>query len=304
MTEPLTRANYHSRPAVSSSRLKRAITGTGRDYWAHYVNPDRAPFVPSEFMRQGSLCDVLISTPGDFLDLYIVTPDDAPRRPTARQLLDGRDSRAGTKAHDGYLDAQDRETWWQAFEMRASGREIISRDWHDRAFTIRETLVDDPSIGPILRDAIASSQQPHQWVDDAGQQHRYLPDLETASGGLWDLKKARSANPRLAAAQAWQLAYDVQLAHYSIGYADRHGSTPTQQGLITYEWDAPHNCCLMVATPELIQAGQQRRREALERIARWEAEQHWPSYGEAQWDEPAWRKSGGEAPAIAEIELF
>jgi PDDEXK-like domain of unknown function (DUF3799) len=301
MYQFLTRANYHSHPAVSSSRLKRAITGTGRDY----LHSLQVPFVPTDAMRQGSLCDVMITTPGAFLELYIVMPDDAPRRPTAKQLQDGRDSRPGTRAHDSWLDARDRETWWQAFELRASGREVISRDWADRASTIRDTLADDPIIGPVLRDAIESSQQPHLWVDAAGNVCRYLPDLETASGGLWDLKKARSANPRHAAAQAWQLAYDVQLAHYCLGYEDRHGQAPTRQGLITYEWEAPHNCCLMVATPELIQAGQQRRAEALERIARWKAEQHWPSHGEAQWDEPAWRKSGGEAPTeISEIVLF
>lgn len=301
MSQPLTRANYHSHPAVSSSRLKRAITGTGRDY----LHSLKVPFVPTDPMRQGSLCDVMITTPGAFLELYIVMPDDAARRPTPKQLQDGRDSRPGTKSHDSWLDAQDRETWWQAFELRASGREVISRDWADRASTIRDTLADDPIIGPILRDAIESSQQPHLWVDAAGNECRYLPDLETASGGLWDLKKARSASPRQAAAQAWQLAYDLQVAHYSLGYEDRHEQAPTRRGLITYEWEAPHNCCLMAATPELIQAGQQRRAEALERIARWDAEQHWPSYGEAQWDEPAWRKSGGEAPTeISEIVLF
>jgi hypothetical protein len=300
-------ADYHAHPAWSASRLKFAATNTGRAYWARYEDPLRVPTPPTDAMRQGSLCDCVITQPDKAHERYCVMPADAPRRPTAKQLTDGQDSKPGTKARDAWQEAQDREAWWQQFTADLGSREIISPDWWTRAETIRDVLMADPEVGAMLRAAMLTSQTPHAWVDDMGRECRYLPDLETASGGLWDLKKAASANPRRVIAQSYQLAYDIQLEHYGIGFADRYGQRPVEAGLICYEWDAPHDYVVMPATPELLALGSQRREAVIQQIEAWRAAGDWPSHGRHPLDPPAWMNdsSGGEGGLSPEsITLF
>lgn len=290
---PITAADYHSHPAFSASRLKFAETHTARAYFFEHEDPLRVRTPPTDAMRQGSLCDCLITQPDKAAERYAVMPTDAPRRPTAKQLTDGQDSKPGTKARDTWQDAQEREAWWVQFTADLGRREVISPDWWSRAEQIREVLFADPEIGAMLRDALSTSQTPHVWIDEDGRECRYLPDLETGAGGLWDLKKAASTSPRKMAAQSYQLAYDIQIAHYGRGFADRYGENPIETGLICYEWDSPHDYIVMPATPELLALGAQRCDAALQRIESWRAAGEWPSHGRHPLDPPAWLNRDG-----------
>lgn len=295
--------DYHGHPAISSTKLKTATTATMRTYWARYLDPERPAFAPTDAMRQGSLVDTFVTQPDKAEERYCVMPADAPRRPTEKQLTDGRDSRPGTKIHDAYMEAQDRKAWWDDFDARLDGREVISQDWWDRAERIREVLLADKLIGPRLGEALVTSQDPHLWHDDElGDWARYLPDLETESGELFDLKKARSCSPRQMISQSYALAYDVQLAHYWAGFTDRHGAPPEAAGLIAYEWEWPHDCVVLTATPELIQHGAERRIEAWNRIQDCIRLGEWPTYGPADLDLPGWLKRGERPPEGAQID--
>lgn len=268
-------SSYHDHPAASASRLKAALTLTGRGYWARYEDPNRAPFVRTDAMRQGSLVDLLLTRSDQFDQVYVVAGDGRTK--------EGKAIRAA------------------ALEQ---GLEPISADWLENASRIRDTLLSDPHAGPILRDSMATSQQPHFWTDAQGRECRYLPDVETSAGGLWDLKKARSASRRAVINQSYQLAYDLQMAHYAVGFTDRHGAAPTVAGLICYEWDHPHDCAVLEATPELLAMGRERREVAFARIAEWRDAGDWRSYGRSTWEPPAWRTNGASEPDTTSIELF
>lgn len=288
---------YHYHPALSSTRLKAAVSGTMRAYWARYVDPNRVEVPPTDAMRQGSLVDTFITQPEKAEQRYLVLPADAPKRPTAKQLQDGRNSRPGTKIHDAYLDAQAREKWWEEFFPTIGKREVVTQEWWDRAEAIREVLMAHPEIGPRLRDALVTSQDPHLWFDEGmGEWCRYLPDLETDSGELWDLKKARSCSPRAMVAQAYALAYDLQLSHYDSGYCDRHRGKPTQIGLICYEWDWPHDSILMPASDTLIALGYERRNLARRLIRECEEAGVWPSHETTELTPPRWLMRGEPQP--------
>jgi len=268
--------SYHDHPATSATKLKAALTLTGRGYWARHVDPNRAPFRPTDAMRQGSLVDLLLTQPDSFDRVYLVTSADG-------RTKEGKAIRA---------------------EAMAQGLELISADWLENALRIRDTLLTDLEIGPILRAALTTSQEPHFWTDALGRECRYMPDVETSTRGLWDLKKTRSAQARAVVSQSYQLAYDVQLAHYAAGFTDRHGTAPSVVGLICWEWDAPHDCGLMVATDELLAMGHERREQAFARIAEWETTDRWPSYGTSLLEPPAWRRDGQAQPDTESIELF
>lgn len=271
-------SDYHSHPALSASKLKTIISGTPRDYWAKHVDPDRAEFKPTDAMRQGSLVDCLITEPAEYSTRYLVAPQCDRRTKEGKAI-------------------------WSEFQAGAEGREVIARDWEDNALRIVEALMRDPDAAPLLRDG--QGQDPHFWHDSLMEVDcRYKPDVEHPDRGiLVDLKKARSASPRMFAAQAYSLAYDLQMAHYSAGWADRYGEPPHTHILIAYEWQWPHNISVNVLSPDLIEEGYRRREEAIVAVKRCMEADQWPSWGTVEMDVPRWAHADDPANATDADDL-
>ena len=273
--------DYHAHPALSATKIKAMATGTARRYWAKHEDPARRPFLPTEPMRQGSLVDCLITEPDSFALRYVEQPANAPKRPTSAQLNARKPAPATVEAIE----------FWAEFDAQAQGREPITKAWLDNAFKIVEVLHLDPVIGEYLK-LPRSSQNPHFWTDDQLEvECRYMPDLENEF--LIDLKKGASAAPRTFSAQAYRLGYDVQLAHYSLGYESRHGKPPEKAGFIAYEWDWPHDCALIWVDEDYLQMGHDRRRDAIECILECRATGIWPSHGESTIGPPRYATFAG-----------
>lgn len=269
---------YHAHPAWSSSRKKSAATKTMRSYWAEYEDPTRKPKLPTQSMQQGSLVDAYITDFDRFRDRYFVLPEDAPSKPTKTQL-NAKNPSATTIAA---IEA------WREINESAAGKEIITKADLSITRQIHDVLLSDPDIAPILDSDWAASQDPFFWTAEAGYDARYLPDIETENGELWDLKLTRSANPRLFRAQSYSLGYDIQLDHYRQGYIAKNGVPPTRIGIIAYEWEWPHNCCLLIADEELLEHGHERGEEAVAKVLQCREAGFWPSYGVADLKLPAY----------------
>ena len=271
-------SEYHAHPALGSTSIKAMATGTPRSYWAKHVDPSREPFTPTDAMRQGSLVDCLITCPEEFKQKYIVIPDDAPKKPTPTQLNAKKPSEATIEAIQ----------WWDNFNSSVNGRDVISQEWLANAMRITQVLANDADIGPVLAMQ-RQSQVPHFWVDEEhGIQCKYKPDLEPEDGSLIDLKKGASASPRWFDKQAYQLGYDIQLDHYSKGFADLHGVLPSRAGFIVYEWKWPHDCALRIVDDDYLAMGHDRRHDALDLIDKCQRESSWPSYGESIMTSPTY----------------
>lgn len=222
------------------------------------------PKQPTDAMRQGSLVDCMITEPEAFERRYVVAP-----------RVDRR-----TKAG--------KEAWANAEEQaRENCAQVIPQEWHANAIRIVQTLRNDPVASEYLQ---GQGQKPHFWHDnDHDIDCRYLPDIEHAYfGRLIDLKKTRSANPRLFAAQSYALGYDIQVAHYAEGYRDRHGDYPKQIALLAYEWNWPHNWSVNVISEDLLEEGRRRREEAMCLIKECQSVNEWPSWGVHLVDVPRW----------------
>ena len=278
----MTDAEYHAHPAWSSSKLKSAITGTMLDYWAKHVNPDRWPFEPTDPMRQGSVLDTVLTQPDQFDSRYLVAPA------CDRRTKDGK------------------AIWAEAIKKAvAQESELIPMDWLINAQAIAHLLRGDSAVKEMLENP-GNSQEPHFWVDASGRECRYKPDIEPGDD-LIDIKKARSAEPRQFVRQAYAMGYDLQLAHYRLGYIDRYGKPPARVGFMAVEWDAPHNYSLVWLDDAFIAEGERRRELAFQRIAECEATGVWPSHGEYTAKPPGWITGESNRPEPLdqpEIELF
>lgn len=284
-------SDYFAHPALGSTAIKVMATGTPRSYWAKHVDPDRQPFVPTEAMRQGSLVDCLITCPDEFSEKYVLMPIDAPKRPTSTQLNAKKPSEATMEAIQ----------FWHSFQSELGVREVISQEWMENALRIVDVLNDDATIGPILKMERAS-QRAHFWTDaEHGVECKYKSDCEPEDGSLIDLKKGASANPRLFSRQAFSLGYDVQGAHYGLGFADLHGRPPTYTAFVCYEWEWPHECSLVVATEDDLAVGHDRRSSAIEQIKKCQEKDEWPSYGRADLNLPAYAQAA-DADSDTDLE--
>jgi exodeoxyribonuclease VIII len=229
-------------------------------------------------MRQGSLVDCLITERSEYSTRYLVAPQCDRRTKEGKAI-------------------------WSEFQAEAAGREVITRDWEDNALRVVEALMRDPDAASLLRDG--QGQEPHFWHDSLMEVDcRYKPDVEHPDRGiLVDLKKARSASPRMFAAQSYSLAYDLQMAHYSAGWADRYGEPPHTHILVAYEWQWPHNISVNVLSPDLIEEGHRRREEAIVAVKRCMEADQWPSWGTVEMDVPRWAHADDPANATDADDL-
>jgi hypothetical protein len=300
----VTKKQYFTLPAWHSGELKSGLNCSGRAFYALHRDPKRKRVV-TDAMRQGSLVDCILTQPDRFEETYMVLPSDLPSRPTAKQLTTGEDSRPGTKARAAWEDAQAREREWIAFQEESKGRELISAAWMENAQRIYDVAMADPDIGPLFRDRLPSTQEGWLWIDKQGHVCAYLPDLETQAGGLWDLKKTIDTAPRPASAVAYKRAFDLQLAHYGLGYENQHKQPPDHYGIIFFDWDEPHETLVMDADEDFIAMGHRRRQRAFERIHEWDASGVYPTHPRSVLSPPPWEKPGGRTTEpLPEIELF
>lgn len=245
-------SDYHAHPAWSPTALKAAVTGT-MQAWLHRFGPGAKPFEPSADMVKGDLVDALLTPPFALEQRFAVFSSIA------------RNTKAGAA---------------NCAAAQAAGLMPVSQDMVDQAQAVAASLRQDPVIGEVLAALDPNhSQQPHFWEDAAGRPCRCLPDVVTSDGRLFDLKKTRSAVPRRFYWQAKDLAYDLQLAHLALGYADRTGAMPSEIGFLTFEWEEPFDCALLVLDQADIETGLERREEAFRRIAECQASGIWPSHG-------------------------
>jgi hypothetical protein len=248
----MTSSAYHAHPAWSPTALKAAVTGT-MQAWFHRFGPDAKPFEPSADMVKGDLVDALLTPPFDLEQRFAVFSTIA------------RNTKAGAA---------------NCAAARAKGLTPVSEEMVEQAKAVAASLRRDPLIGEVLAAMdLKHSQQSHFWDDAAGRPCRCLPDVITADGRLYDLKKTRSAVPRRFYWQARDLAYDLQMAHLALGFADRTGAMPAEVGLIAFEWEEPYDCALLVLDQADIEVGMARREEAFRRIAECQASGVWPSHG-------------------------
>lgn len=203
---------HHASPALGSSAL-RELGRSPFHYWAKYRAPGRPEIKPTAAMRQGTLVHCLTLEPNQFDARYIVLPDDAPVRPTARQW-------AAKKPTPGSLAAM---RWWTEFNEQASGREIIAPADLELAQAQRDALLRVPEIAELLR--AGHSETSYFWVDrNTGVYCKARPDhVRPRKDGrvtLVDIKSTVDPLPAAFSRSIHRFGYHHQAVHYSAGVTE------------------------------------------------------------------------------------
>ncbi len=152
----LPREAYDAMPGWNGSLLKIAYRRTCAHAWAAYRDPLAPQREDTAAFRIGSLTHAAILEPERFATEYVVLPPDAPRRPTDKQLVEGRDSKPGTKAKEAWLDAQARQDWWNEFDAKHPGAEVITAADAELVAQLSGKVLNHPGLQPFFAPG-----QPH-----------------------------------------------------------------------------------------------------------------------------------------------
>ena len=167
-------------------------------------------------------------------------------------------------------------------EQEAAGLTVVTTAEREAATRIAHAVALDPHARRILDGA--RYQVPLSWTDKAtGIACKGLADVvkgyERVSD-LFDLKTARTIQPRAFLRQAGQLGYLGQLGFYCHGIEAATGDRPENVGWVVVENVAPYDVGVITLPPEIVAVAMTYARTALDKLAECIAANRWPGiYG-------------------------
>jgi exodeoxyribonuclease VIII len=108
----VSRAEYDALPGLNQSKARALLSSPARFRWECDNPSDATPD-----MIAGTIAHVLVLEPDSFADRFVVVPEDAPTKPTSRQVNAKKPSEDTLKAIE----------WWAKFVDQCAGKEVISR---------------------------------------------------------------------------------------------------------------------------------------------------------------------------------
>lgn len=251
---------YRGAKGISQTQLKK-MEFSSSHYFAAINAPPKLP-TPDQII--GILTHALVL---EDKELFVVLPEDAPKKPTKAQLGAKKPSQ----------DTQDAIAWWNSFRMANPGKEIIEREEADQLYNIRNAVVRHPIAGEILlrsRQFEVGAFKRHSTglmmkgradclcVDD--KEMTTVPDLKTCGFG------GASAQEFSWAIYNW--GYHRQAAYY----LDVFGATYFV--FIAVEKEPPYSVACYHLTPESIAKGREENERDLQIVAQCEQSGIWPGY--------------------------
>lgn len=265
---------YHSAAGVSKSKTDAIAPECGnspRHYWAKYVDPNRPPFEPTASMILGTAIHAAVLEPDSFAAGYIVAPEDAPRRPTERQI-NAKSPSADTITAIGF---------WQQFAAEAAGRIIFeAEDWQN-VIGARDAVLTHPDVKGLFTHGVA--EESYFAIDpETGALVKCRPDYNRVGydGIMIDLKSTADASPEEFGYSATKYRYDVQPGWYKdvTDLALGVEKAVTQFAFVAVESAPPHAVGLYYCTPEQEAHGRLMARRDLKRIIQCTEADYWPDF--------------------------
>ena len=282
----MTNEDYHALDAISPSGIK-LLKRSPLHYFDARLAPDREPSESTTGKRKGTGLHIAALEPEKWDATVIATPEDAPSRPTEKQLIEPT-AKPGTKTHDEWKKACDRRDWWQDFDNQSAGKLILSpreiKDVRGMGAAIR----GNPAAKLIL-DMDGLREASYTWSDEEfWLACKTRPDFHTLDRRIVaDLKSTADASRDAFSKSISNFDYHVQTAWN----LDALGAEIFLS--IAVENTRPYAVAVYPASPELIDAGRRRIRSAKETLADCIASGKWPGYGDQILDSidlPHWNK--------------
>lgn len=126
---------YHAAKALSCSGMKKLLVSELQG-WNYLVNPYKEEDADSNAREYGKAAHRYILEPETFNDAYFSVPDDAPTKPTSRQI------NAKKPSPDSIYAIR----YWQTLMFENKGKRIIKKEWLEDFKAAHEMLQYYPEI--------------------------------------------------------------------------------------------------------------------------------------------------------------
>ena len=224
-----TNEDYHAGPGYSKSDLD-LVARSLRHYWAAKRAPNRVPRVRTDAMLLGSAVHCAILEPDLFAAEYVRVPEDAPGRPTARQI----------NAKKPSPETMDAIAFWRDFEAANQGKELLTAEQWATALAMRDAVHADQIARRVLTGGRAE-QSVHAIDRQTGLHIKCRLDyLQDGAGLIGDLKTTSDAGPEEFGRSSAVYRYHVQCGYYRRVMREAFGEAPEFWAFVAVEKDPPY----------------------------------------------------------------
>lgn len=265
----LSNEEYHAGDGISKSGLDD-FARSPEIYYALHKDPKRPARETKAGQLEGTLAHCSVLEPNEFNHRYLVIPADAPRRPTEAQLNAKNPSPQSVAAM----------SWWEDFNARNGGKQIITGDQYEVAMRQAESVRRLPQVAEIL--SAGHAEVSAYWTDPkTGVLCRCRPDWKHPAGSgsiLMDLKTCGDASPAEFARQIARKSYHRQDAFYSDGYRMASGEDVLAFIFVAVESQYPYAACATMLDDDGREQGRAENRRLIDRYADCLVTDIWPGY--------------------------
>lgn len=268
----LTNEAYHELEALSPSRIK-VLKRSPLHYFDQFLAEDREKSEPTPAMLKGTALHTAVLEPELWDDTVIIEPDNAPSRPTEKQLL--QPARTGTKAYDAWLEACARRDWCAEFDERCAGKVLLSVKVADQVRRMADAVRKHPAAAFLL-DLPGRREASYTWKDPStGLECKTRPDWHSEDRRIVvDVKTTADASREQFAKSISNFDYHVQAAW------NRDAIGAEQFLTVAVESERPYAVAVYPASGAMIAAGHRRIQSAMTDLAECYATGKWPGYGD------------------------
>ena len=254
----MSNADYHALPSVSSSMLKTILRSPAHYKAAYLSGAPRKE--PTANMVLGSLTHTLFLEPEQYGSEYIIAP------------------KWNARTNEG-------KAVYAAFQDAADGLTIITAEQLQTAQAMANAL-----CGHIIHEAMTGGHAEASIfysasVGGVGVACRIRPDYHIPPCDTWptgliiDVKTTDDARPEAFARTCVNFGYDLSAAMYCDGFMRHYGADePPLFLLLVVERDAPHAVACYECSPEMLEKGNNKYRDAMRMLADCTASGEWPGY--------------------------
>lgn len=268
---PQSNEDYHRGPGYSKSDLD-LVARSLRHYWAAKRAPDRVPKKRTDAKLLGSAVHSAILEPDLFPAEYVAMPEDAPSRPTARQV----------RAKKPSQETLDAVAWWRDFESANKGKELLTADQWSACIAMRDAVHAHPIARSVLTGGMAE-QSVHALDRATGLHIKCRMDyLRDGAGLIGDLKTTDDASSEAFGRHAADYRYHVQCGYYRRVMREAFGEAPKYWAFVAVEKEPPYAIGVYYVDDATADLGARMAERDLLRLAEALQADQWPDYTPAQ----------------------
>ena len=256
---------YRERPEANFSNLKHLVNGTALDYRHAIQNP----LVSSRAMEIGTLIHAGYLEGADLETLIVIVPDDAPSRPTKKQINAKKPSKETLEAI----------AWWDEFNATVNGRIILDTEEKQSITECVKNLESNQWLNRFM-ESVGDQVEKDIYGTIEGVECKGLIDaLSLNPLCVGDLKCLHEVGPK-------EFARAVNDRHYDLQYA-LYCELMIQNGMcdvvppwvwICQQTGQPHNLALYNASPEWFENGRRKLTLCLDKLKRAQDSGKWESF--------------------------